>query len=261
MMTQKKYPLQEIVQKYINAYININSFDVINPATNEKITSVPSLKSEHIQDAITTASNSYTSFWKGTLSQKRSNYLLNWANTLEKEVDQLALLLTIEQGKTLSEAHAELQWAIDSVRNYAYEARRICGQILPYPGDNRESFVIKEPFGVIGSITPWNFPAGISINTIAAALASGNTIVIKPAEDTPLTVIAAAMLAYNSGLPTGVIQVLTTQTPSVAGDILCNDTRFFYRVYSDRKKTIRKLLIYSKKYSLRIRWKLSFYYI
>lgn len=199
-------------QAYVNGkWIDsrTSSFPVHNPATGEHITDVVSVSVTEAKQAIKAAAEAFNS-WKHTTAVERADILNRWANLLEESREDLAIIMTTEQGKPLAEARGEINYSIAFFRWYAEEAKRIYGDVIPTHNSNLRNLVIKQPVGVVAAITPWNFPIAMIAKKLPAALAAGCTIVWKPSEETPLSGLALAELAERAGLPKGVFNVLPT---------------------------------------------------
>lgn len=186
-----------------------NKFDVTNPATGEVIGSVPDHSVEDFRHAIGVAKNSFESF-KHTSNRERSKMLKRWADLMIANQDDLARIVTLENGKPLAEAKGEILSCATNFEWFAEEAPRIYGETIPSQNPNVRIHTIKQPVGVCGIITPWNFPASMISRKVGAAVATGCTTVIKPAGETPYSALAMAVLAEEAGIPKGVVNVLTT---------------------------------------------------
>ena len=211
-------------KSYINsAWIGENTHTlspVINPATSEEITRVYQLGAKETQAAIKYANEALV-HWKALTASSRTEILLAWHKLILQHVDELAELITLEQGKPLAESKGEVAYAASFIRWYAEEARRVYGEVLtPHQSDKR-LMVIKQPVGVTAAITPWNFPAAMITRKAAAALAAGCTMIVKPAPDTPLTALALAELADRAGMPAGVFNVVCGDAKEI-GETLCD---------------------------------------
>ncbi len=158
--------------------------------------------------------------WSKELAKKRSGILRKWFDLILQNEDDFALLLTSEQGKPLAEAKGEVQYGASFVEWFAEEARRTYGDVIPSPSASKRMLTIKQPIGVVAAITPWNFPIAMITRKIAPALAAGCTVVVKPAEDTPLCALALAQLAKEAGLADGVLNVLPTMQAAKVGEVL-----------------------------------------
>jgi succinate-semialdehyde dehydrogenase/glutarate-semialdehyde dehydrogenase len=209
-----------INKAYINGeWLDANdgkTFAVTNPATYALIAEVPDMGKAETQTAIEAAHKAFP-LWKNKTAEERAILLRKWFDLLIANVDDLGELLTTEQGKPLAEAKGEIRYGASYIEWFAEEARRIYGDIIPGHNADKRILVIKQPVGVVGIITPWNFPNAMLARKVAAALAAGCTVVIKPAEATPLSALALAFLAEQAGIPKGVINIVTTSTPSVVG--------------------------------------------
>ncbi|GAB1600248.1 succinate-semialdehyde dehydrogenase, mitochondrial-like [Argonauta hians] len=202
------------------------TFDVTNPANGKFIGKVPDIGPEDTNKAIDAAHKAFYS-WKKTTARERSQILKKWYQLIEENKMALAELLTLEQGKTLSDAMAEVTYGSSFFEWFAEEARRVYGDIATPTFSNRRILLMKEPIGVAGLITPWNFPIAMITRKLGALLAVGCTAVIKPAEDTPLSALALCQLGEQAGVPAGVVNVVTSsrsKTPAV-GKLLCESPK------------------------------------
>ena len=198
------------------------TFAVTNPATGQTIAEVQDLGVKETRAAIE-AANAAWGPWRKKLAKERSAILRRWFNLMMENQDDLALLMTSEQGKPLTEAKGEVAYAASFVEWFAEEAKRVYGDTIPQHGPDKRLVVIKEPIGVVAAITPWNFPAAMITRKVAPALAAGCPVVVKPAEQTPLTALALAELAERTGFPKGVFNVVTTnQAPAVGLELTTN---------------------------------------
>ena len=197
-------------------------FDVIDPATGLKLADVANLGAGHANAAIA-AANSAWPVWRNKTGKERHALLLKWFELLMANEEDLARIMTAEQGKPFAEARAEVAYAASFVEWFAEEAKRVNGETLPQFDNNRRLLVIRQPIGVCAAITPWNFPLAMITRKVAPALAAGCPVVIKPAELTPLTALAAIGLAVRAGVPAGVLNILTADShQSIAiGKTLC----------------------------------------
>ncbi|WP_068991031.1 NAD-dependent succinate-semialdehyde dehydrogenase [Kangiella sediminilitoris] len=196
-----------------------NTFNVDNPFDNGVIASVADCTENHAEQAIDAAATAFES-WKTTTAKERSELLLSWYKLTIDHADELAELLTIEQGKPLEEAKGEILYGASYIKWFSEEALRINGDLIPSPDGNKDIQVHKLPVGVVGIITPWNFPQAMIARKVAPALAAGCTVVIKPASETPLSALAMADLAQKAGIPDGVINILPTTSSSDIGKVL-----------------------------------------
>ncbi|VXD02053.1 NADP+ -dependent succinate semialdehyde dehydrogenase [Enterobacterales bacterium 8AC] len=193
---------------------------VINPATGAELTTVPLVSAEETQQAIAAAQQAQIG-WKQLTAKQRSALLLAWADKVLAAQEDLAQLMTAEQGKSLAEARGEVAYAASFITWFAEEAKRVDGAVLQAPLASQRLVVVKQPIGVCAAITPWNFPAAMITRKAAPALAAGCTMIVKPAEQTPLTALALAKLAQDAGIPAGVLQVVTGE-PAQVGKVLCD---------------------------------------
>lgn len=187
-------------------------FDVRNPATGAVIASVPDLGVYEMQQAIAAAQDALRK-WSRLLARQRSDMLMSWYELMLAHCDALAALMTVEQGKPKADAAGEIEYAANFVRWFAEEANRAYGEVIPSHLPDRKMFVQREALGVVGLITPWNFPSAMLTRKAAAALAAGCTVVAVPSPETPFSALALAALAEEAGFPSGVFSVLTGKTP------------------------------------------------
>ena len=202
---------------------SLPSIEVSNPATGKLIATVPEGGATEASMAVDAA---YTAFqeWSRLSAYERSSLLMKWHDLVEVHLKDLAETMTEEQGKPLAEAIGEMKYANGFISWYAEEAKRIYGEIIPASNTGKRIFVHKQPVGVTAIITPWNFPAAMITRKVGPALAAGCTVVIKPAEQTPITAIKLAQLALEAGIPAGVINVVTGEASAI-GDAWLKDTR------------------------------------
>ncbi|MBB3459044.1 succinate-semialdehyde dehydrogenase/glutarate-semialdehyde dehydrogenase [Rhizobium sp. BK313] len=199
-------------------------FDVINPATGEVLASLPDMGAAETTAAIDAAYIAQVA-WAARPAKERAAILRKWFDLMVANADELAAILTAEMGKPLPEARGEILYAASYVEWYAEEAKRIYGETIPAPSNDKRMVVIKQPVGVVGTITPWNFPAAMIARKIAPALAVGCTVVSKPAEQTPLTAIALAVLAEEAGIPAGVLNIIVGLDGPAIGRELCGNAK------------------------------------
>ncbi len=197
-------------------------FPVHDPATGAKLADVANLGPQDAQAAIAAANAAWPA-WRSKTAKERSILLRKWYDLLMQHQDDLGRIMTAEQGKPLPEAKGEVAYGASFVEWFAEEAKRVNGETLPQFDNNRRLLVLKQPIGVCAAITPWNFPLAMITRKVAPALAAGCPVVIKPAELTPLTALAAAELAVRAGIPAGVLNILSADaTNSIAiGKVLC----------------------------------------
>ncbi|MCH4548761.1 NAD-dependent succinate-semialdehyde dehydrogenase [Rhizobium changzhiense] len=200
------------------------TFDVLNPATGELLASLPDMGAAETRAAID-AAHAAQPGWAARPAKERSAILRKWFDLMVANADELAAILTAEMGKPFPEARGEILYAAAYIEWYAEEAKRIYGETIPAPSDDKRMLVIKQPVGVVGTITPWNFPAAMITRKIAPALAVGCTVVSKPAEQTPLTAIALAVLAEQAGIPAGVFNVIVGIDGPAIGRELCGNEK------------------------------------
>lgn len=181
---------------------------VTDPATGETLATIPALGRAETEQAIAYAETVRIS-WGKTTNASRAALLEKWHQLIIEHADDLAIIMTAEQGKPLAEARGEVLYGASFVKWFAEEARRIYGDTIPAPSEDRRILVLKQPVGVAAAITPWNFPIAMITRKVAPALAAGCPIIVKPSELTPLSALALAVLAERAGFPAGVLQVLT----------------------------------------------------
>ncbi|MBU3632800.1 NAD-dependent succinate-semialdehyde dehydrogenase [Polynucleobacter sp. AP-Feld-500C-C5] len=198
------------------------TFAVTNPATDELIASVSNLGSKDAELAIKTAEQALPA-WRNKIGKERAHIMRKWFDLIIENTKDLATLMTLEQGKPLAEASGEVVYGASFVEWFAEEAKRVAGSIPTTTWGDKRMMVLKQPIGVCVAITPWNFPIAMITRKIAPALAAGCTIVIKPAELTPLSALALAELAVRAGIPDGVINIITADANQsvVIGKTLC----------------------------------------
>lgn len=197
------------------------TISVTNPATGEAIGTVPFCGRAETSRAIAAAEAAFGS-WKALTAEARADHMHKLCDTIMAEIEDLAVLLTTEMGKPLAEARGEIALGVKYIRFFAEEGKRIYGDTIPSPWADRRILVTKEPVGVAGSITPWNFPNSMIARKLGAALASGCTMVMKPAEFTPYSALAYGVMAEKSGLPAGVINIITGDAPAI-GEEMCEN--------------------------------------
>jgi succinate-semialdehyde dehydrogenase/glutarate-semialdehyde dehydrogenase len=194
------------------------TIDVVNPATGDIIGAVPRLSASDVESAIQ-AANKALPAWRDTSAKERSKLLRRWYDLCMEHQEDLALILTSEQGKPLTEARGEIAYGSSFIEWFAEEAKRVYGDVIPAATSDRRIIVLKQPVGVVAAITPWNFPNAMITRKAGAALAAGCTIVVKPASATPFSALALAELALEAGIPPGVLNVVTGAS-SVVGKVL-----------------------------------------
>lgn len=197
-------------------------FDVLDPATGLRLTDVANLGAAEANRAIAAANAAWPG-WRDRTAKQRCAVLRRWHDLLLANQQDLARLMTSEQGKPLSEAMGEVAYGASFIEWFAEEAKRLNGETLPTHDRDKRLLVIRQPIGVCAAITPWNFPLAMITRKVAPALAAGCPVIIKPAELTPLTALAAVELARRAGIPEGVINVLPADGVNsiVIGEVLC----------------------------------------
>ncbi len=194
---------------------------VYNPATGAAIARVPNFGAAETQAAIEAAYRAFAD-WSCRLAKERSAVLRRWFELQLHHAEELAQLMTAEQGKPLAEARGEVAYGASFVEFFAEEAKRIYGETIPTFKRGGRIIVLKQPIGVVGAITPWNFPFAMITRKVAPALATGCTVVVKPAPDTPLTALALAALAEEAGFPAGVLNVVTGGAEAIGKELTSN---------------------------------------
>ena len=209
------------------AWIDADSsvtFPVTNPATGEEIAQVADLGQAETTRAIDAAYAAQAP-WAARTAKQRSAILRRWFDLIIENADDLACLLTAEQGKPLAEARGEIVYGASFIEWFAEEAKRVYGDTIPGHQADKRIVVLKQPIGVVGAITPWNFPNAMIARKVAPALAVGCTVVIKPAKQTPLSATALAVLAEQAGFPNGVMNVITSSDSRTVGAELCGNDK------------------------------------
>ncbi|MGJ8627975.1 MAG: NAD-dependent succinate-semialdehyde dehydrogenase [Sulfitobacter sp.] len=212
------------------AYVNGNwiendtTFPVHNPANGAKIADVTDLGVEDVRLAID-AAYSFQKAWAAKTGKERGAILRKWHDLMLENIDDLAAILTAEMGKPLAEAKGEIMYGASYIEWFAEEAKRIYGDVIPGHQPDKRIVVVKQPVGVVGSITPWNFPNAMIARKVAPALAVGCTFVARPSELTPLSALAMAVLAERAGIPGGVFNVMPSCDASAVGKELCGNTK------------------------------------
>ena len=198
-------------------------FDVHDPATGKKLADVANLSAKDAEATIDAANAAWPA-WRNKTGKERSILLRKWFDLLMANQEDLGRIMTAEQGKPFAEAKGEVAYGASFVEWFAEEAKRVNGETLPQFDNNRRLMVLKQPIGVCAAITPWNFPLAMITRKVAPALAAGCPVVIKPAELTPLTALAAAELAIRAGIPAGVVNIITADSDnSIAiGKVFCS---------------------------------------
>jgi len=190
---------------------------VYNPSTKKIVGTVPDAGRHEAILAVDAASHAFHS-WSRLTSYERSTFLKEWNRLIDLHKEDLAKIMTMEQGKPINEAMGEVVYANNYVSWYAEEAKRVYGEMVPASSAEKRIFVKKEPVGVVAAITPWNFPAAMITRKLAPALAAGCTIVLKPSEETPFTAIRLIELAEEAGIPKGVVNIVTGNAKDIVGE-------------------------------------------
>lgn len=197
------------------------TFEVRNPATGGLVGTVPAMGAAETRQAIDAANAAWPA-WRKKTAKERAAILRKWHDLMMEHADDLALILTTEQGKSLAEAKGEIGYAASFLEWFAEEGKRVYGDTIPTPASDKRIVVTKEPVGVCAAITPWNFPSAMITRKVGPALAAGCPIVVKPAEATPFSALAMAVLAERAGVPAGVFSVVTGNPKAIGGELTSN---------------------------------------
>jgi len=212
-------------QGYIGgAWMDSNSGDrveVVNPATGHVIGHIPDMGEEETRTAIEVAQGAWGA-WRALTGKARGAVLRRWFDLVSQATEDIARIMTVEQGKPLAESRGEVAYGASFIEWFAEEAKRTYGDVIPQTLPDRRYFVIRQPIGVVGAITPWNFPLAMISRKTAPALAAGCPVVIKPSELTPFTALALAVLAERAGIPPGVFNVVTGMPTGIGGEMTAN---------------------------------------
>lgn len=224
LVSKLKDPTLLVEKAYVNgqwiAAVDGSTFEVSNPANGEILGTVPNLTTSEVKIAIEAAHAAQKS-WAKLTAKARSSTLRKLYDLIVDNVEDLAIILTAEMGKPLQEAHTEILYGAAYVEWFAEEAKRLNGDVIPAQQADKRLLVLKRPVGVVGAITPWNFPSAMLTRKLAPALAVGCALVAKPAAQTPLSALALAVLAERAGVPAGVLNVLTSTDAAMVGTTLC----------------------------------------
>ncbi|MRX06958.1 succinate-semialdehyde dehydrogenase [Pseudoduganella sp. FT25W] len=224
-MLQLKNPSLLRQQAYINgAWTGADggaTLAVTNPATGEQIGTVPVMGAAETRRAIEAANVAWPA-WRKKPAAERARILRKWNDLILENTDDLALLMTAEQGKPLGESRGEVAYGASFIEWFGEEAKRVSGETLASPWPDRRILVTKEPIGVCAAITPWNFPIAMITRKAGPALAAGCPMVLKPAESTPYSALALAVLAERAGVPAGVFSVVTGKSKDIGGEMTSN---------------------------------------
>ncbi|MCA8896199.1 MAG: aldehyde dehydrogenase family protein, partial [Amphiplicatus sp.] len=223
--------------------------EVVNPATGKVIGSTPRFGRAETAKAIDAAHAAFPA-WRARSAAERADYCRKIFEALMANQNDLARLLTVEMGKPFAEAKGEIAYAANFFRWFGEEARRIYGDIIPAPWGDKRIIVTKEPVGVVGSITPWNFPTAMIARKAAAALATGCTIVCKPASQTPYSALAYGVIADEVGLPKGVLNVITGSAGEIA-DEMCENPKLRKITFTGSTEVGKRLASNAAKYMKR----------
>lgn len=226
-------------------------FDVINKATGEVIAQVHDASEQDVRDAVDQASDAFKK-WSSTPANTRADLLRAWFDLMMKNQDALGELLSLEQGKPLAEAKGEIAYGAKYIEWFAEESKRLYGATIPSLSPAQRIVTIRQPVGVVGAVTPWNFPNAMIARKAAAALAAGCTFVVRPAELTPLSALAMAELAKQAGIPDGVLNVVTgtdapgmgkalTKNPKVQKFSFTGSTRVGKMLIEDCADTVKRV--------------------
>ncbi len=221
-MIAKKFPSAALIDgQWVTSP---KTFAVTDPATGAELAAVPDLGPAEAKRAIDAAARALPA-WSAKTAKERATILRRWFDLITAETETLAQLMTSEQGKPLAEARAEVAYGASFVEWFAEEGKRAYGRTIPTTFANKRYLTIKQPIGVVAAIAPWNFPIAMITRKVAPALASGCTIVVKPAAETPLCALAIAKLAIDAGVPAGVLNIVTTKDAAAVGKVFCEDGR------------------------------------
>lgn len=198
------------------------TIDVTNPADGSIVGTVPSLSRDTIKKAISASADALPA-WSAMPAKERAAILRKWFELIVANADDLALIMTSEQGKPLGEARGEVLYAASFIEWFAEEAKRTYGDIIPATQPGQRLTVIRQPVGVTAAITPWNFPAAMITRKAAPALAAGCTMIVRPAELTPLSALALGVLAERAGIPAGVLQIVTGKAQEIGAEFTSNE--------------------------------------
>ncbi len=203
-------------QCYVNGeWTGQPTVPVTDPATGDELAHVPNFGAAETSAAIDAAHAAFPA-WAAKLAKERSQILRRWFDLVQTHAEELAHLMSAEQGKPLAESRGEVAYGASFIEFFAEEAKRVYGETIPTPRSDARILVIKQPMGVVAAITPWNFPLAMITRKVAPALATGNTVVCKPAPDTPLTALALMQLAEEAGVPAGVLNMVTSDAEGAA---------------------------------------------
>ncbi len=194
---------------------------VDNPSTGAVLGAVPNFGSEETREAVSVAQSALAN-WRGRTAKDRATILRRWYQLILEHTEHLAAIMTAEQGKPLAESRGEVAYGASFIEWFAEEGKRIYGDVIPSPWEDRRIVVVKQPVGVVAAITPWNFPIAMITRKVGPALAAGCTCVVKPASATPFSALAIAALAQEAGVPDGVLNVVTGSARAIGGELTAN---------------------------------------
>lgn len=221
-MIAKKFPTTAFIDgEWVTS---ATTFPVRDPATGETVANVPNLGAAETRRAIDAAAKALPA-WSAKTAKERAGILRRWFDLITAETESLAQLMTTEQGKPLAESRGEVGYGASFIEWFGEEGKRAYGRTIPTTVGSKRYVTIKQPIGVVAAIAPWNFPIAMITRKAAPALASGCTIVIKPAAETPLCALAIAKLAQDAGVPPGVLNIVTTTHARDVGKVMCEDGR------------------------------------
>ncbi len=204
--------------------ISGRTFAVTNPATGDHLGDVPDGGADDALAAIAAADSAFPA-WASTTAYERADILMTAWNLMRERAEELAVLMTAEQGKPLRASRAEVNYGADFIRWFAEEARRLTGEWIPSARANQRFLSVQAPVGVVAAVTPWNYPMSMLTRKMAPALAAGCTVVLKPAEATPLNAKAIFEVFHDAGVPAGVINMVTAVQPAAIGEVFTSDPR------------------------------------
>lgn len=214
--------------------------EVNNPFNDELIGTVPSLTTDDVNEAVAYAHEAQVD-WAAKTAKERSELLQKWADLIDANKEDLAIIMTAEQGKPLTESRGEIGYANSFIRWFAEEGKRVYGDVIPANSAQLRHVVLKQPVGVCAAITPWNFPAAMITRKVAPAMAAGCTIIVKPATETPFSALALGALAEQAGIPAGVLQIVTGKSSTI-GEILTGDARIHKLSFTGSTEVGRTLM-------------------
>jgi succinate-semialdehyde dehydrogenase/glutarate-semialdehyde dehydrogenase len=226
------------------------TFAVTNPASDEVIARVPDGGAEIVERALASAAEAFPA-WSALTADVRSKHLRALFDLMLRDRERLAVLLTTEQGKPLTEARGEISYAASFIESAAEEAKRVHGELIPASNVNQRIFALRQPVGVAAAITPWNFPTAMIARKLGPALAAGCSMVVKPAEQTPLSALALGELCLEAGIPAGVVNVITGDAETI-GRALLGDQRLKKLSFTGSTEVGRILMAGASRHLLRL---------